>query len=245
MTVHHGFLAILLATATAVVNAYDPTPAATPLASNLTLTLPALACTTLTYTLPANHTLSMSLSVSPPLLALGLTDQQNIACTAPETAVSGSDYQLLLDTTRQATPPVVYTLTNVTSVCWDKDVALTFFAATAFANAYGKTGSDAVKAVTFGSLVVLPTGNRTCVHVADASKGPTATQVAAPPAQATLVNGQTAPAATSTAVWGLLPPPPGSSVRTASGSGDERLGALAVWGTAAVTVAVATFALCL
>ncbi|TPX55801.1 hypothetical protein PhCBS80983_g05030 [Powellomyces hirtus] len=193
------------------VHGFDPTPLPTPLTANSTHTLPALACTVFTYTLPANTSLSLSVAISPPLLALGYTTATDAVCSDPDTAAEGSGYGLLLDTT---TAPVraVYSLANVTRErCWTRDVTLRVFAATAFAGAYEKEGSEDIKTLTVGAIQTAPTGNRTCT-VVPAAAGSTPGGTAPTSAGA----GAAAPGTTPT--WSLLPPPPGTQVLGSSGA---------------------------
>ncbi|KAI8589937.1 hypothetical protein BDZ88DRAFT_416428 [Geranomyces variabilis] len=230
----------LFSAALPVVHAFDPTPSPTPLVANATLVLPALACQVLTYTLPANHSLSLSLTVSPPLLALGFTTDPAQPCAAPYSATAvGTDYVQILDTIEgHAATSGVYPLNNITAArCWTAPVTLRFFAATAFPAANGKEGAADAKSVAVGDIVALPTGNRTC------ASPPAPASTASPAAAA---NGGSAGGATqgTTAApgakqsWSLAPPPPGTNYVQSAGAA----GAVDLAGRLASVLAVVALA---
>ncbi|KAJ3153662.1 hypothetical protein HDU86_005161 [Geranomyces michiganensis] len=232
-----GVVCLLSATLTTVA-AFDPTPSPTPLAANATLTLPALSCDVLTYTLPANHSLSLSLSVSPPLLSLGFTTDPAQPCAEGATAfaVAGTDYVQILDTTTAKEVNGAYALNNITAArCWTAPVTLRFFAATAFPAANGREGAADAKSVAVGNIVVLPTGNRTCVS-------PPAPSGAATAASPTAADGgaQGTGAAGAKQSWSLAPPPPGSSyVQSGSAAGTAAAAADLAGGLAGLLAVVA------
>ncbi|TPX63980.1 hypothetical protein SpCBS45565_g06220 [Spizellomyces sp. 'palustris'] len=185
---------LILAASTA---AFDPTVPTISISPNTTFTLLPLTCTLLTYTLPANHSLSISLAVSPPILALGYTINPTDVCRSPDTSgVPG--YVQILNTLTTTPTGGVYNLRNITAErCWSKDVTLRISAATGWSAAYEREESELPKSVSIGAIEVAATGNRTCLQVDGTS--PTGTTDSA--------------SATSTPSWGLLPPPPGTRVR--------------------------------
>ncbi|KAJ3173311.1 hypothetical protein HDU87_007685 [Geranomyces variabilis] len=221
-------LGCLLSAALPAVDAFDPTPAPTPLVANATLVLPALACQVLTYTLPANHSLSLSLTVSPPLLALGFTTDPAQPCAAPYSATGvGTDYVQILDTIEgPGAASGVYPLNNITAArCWTAPVTLRFFAATAFPAANGKQGAADAKSVAVGNIVALPTGNRTCVS--PPAPAAAASSPAAPAAVGGATQGSTTAAPGAKQSWSLAPPPPGTNYVQSAGAATDLAGGLA------------------